>query len=165
MLIRSRPARPSIEHVNSQNGPSSHTPRHSPSSSRHILRNEITQTDPEPLIARLPSDSTPLIPLNITQPSTDEPIQAPTPRRTRIYRPLLDDDVSQYTSISIKDAVTEANSTTLEELAHLVRLSTYQVRKRTQTRVRLQRSLVSTALSARLERCGELALKIGRAHV
>lgn len=83
----------------------------------------------------------------------------PTARPTRIYRPLLDEDVSQYTSIFIKDAATEANSTTLEELAHLVRLSTYQVRKRTQTRVRLQRSLVSTALSARLERCGELALR------
>lgn len=48
-------------------------------------------------------------------------------------------------------------TTTLEELAHLVRLSTYQERKRTHSRIRLQRSLVSTALSARLARCGELA--------
>ena len=48
-------------------------------------------------------------------------------------------------------------TTTLEELAHLVRLSTYQERKRAHSRIRLQRSLVSTALSARLARCGELA--------
>lgn len=54
--------------------------------------------------------------------------------------------------------MTEASATTtLEELAHLVRLSTYQERKRTHSRIRLQRSLVSTALSARLARCGELA--------
>lgn len=39
----------------------------------------------------------------------------------------------------------------------MVRLSTYQERKRTHSRLRLQRSLVSTALSARLARCGELA--------
>ena len=48
-------------------------------------------------------------------------------------------------------------TTTLEELAHLVRLCTYQERKRAHSRLRLQRSLVSTALSARLARCGELA--------
>lgn len=55
-------------------------------------------------------------------------------------------------------AVTEeVATTTLEELAHLVRLSTYQERKRTHSRIRLHRSLVSTALSARLARCGELA--------
>lgn len=50
----------------------------------------------------------------------------------------------------------EYESTTLEELAHLVRLSKYQERKRANTRVRLQRSLISTALSARLTRCGEI---------
>lgn len=47
----------------------------------------------------------------------------------------------------------------MEELAHLVRLSKYQERKRSQSRIRLQRSLVSTALSARLVRCGEAAHK------
>jgi len=71
-------------------------------------------------------------------------------------KPLLQ-DISQYMNPQMS-AVTEASaSTTLEELAHLVRLSTYQERKRTQSRVRLQRSLVSTALSARLARCGALA--------
>jgi hypothetical protein len=70
--------------------------------------------------------------------------------------PLLQ-DISQYITPQIS-VVTEASATTsLEELAHLVRLSTYQERKRAHSRIRLQRSLVSTALSARLARCGELA--------
>ncbi|KAK1573228.1 uncharacterized protein LY79DRAFT_673746 [Colletotrichum navitas] len=53
----------------------------------------------------------------------------------------------------------EPDTTTLEELAHLVRLSKYQERKRANTRIRLQRNLISTALSARLNRCGEIARK------
>lgn len=67
--------------------------------------------------------------------------------------PLLPDP-SLYTN-HIGDQ--EPDGTTLEELAHLVRLSKYQERKRANTRIRLQRSLISTALSARLVRCGELA--------
>lgn len=47
--------------------------------------------------------------------------------------------------------------TTLEELAHLVRLSKYQQRKCAITRTRLRKSLISTALNARLTRCGEVA--------
>lgn len=49
---------------------------------------------------------------------------------------------------------------TLESLAHLVRLARYQKRKRLQTRTRLQRSLVASALSARLVHCEEAAHKI-----
>ncbi|KAH8890122.1 hypothetical protein GQ53DRAFT_782616 [Thozetella sp. PMI_491] len=49
----------------------------------------------------------------------------------------------------------EDDGTSLEELAHLARLSRYQERKRANTRIRLQRSLVSTALSARLMRAGD----------
>lgn len=63
-------------------------------------------------------------------------------------------DLSQYQN-SLQTQ--EDEGTTLEELAHLVRLSKYQERKRANTRVRLQRNLVSTALSARLTRCGETA--------
>jgi len=63
-------------------------------------------------------------------------------------------DVSLYTN-HISDQ--EHDSTTLEELAHLARLSKYQERKRANNRIRLQRSLISTALSARLMRCGEMA--------
>ncbi|KAI5461657.1 hypothetical protein BGZ63DRAFT_357167 [Mariannaea sp. PMI_226] len=69
------------------------------------------------------------------------------------FKPLLQ-DVSQYTNPHLSP---DKDSTTLEELAHLVRLSKYQERKRANTRLRLQRSLVSTALSARLTRCGEIA--------
>ncbi|RYP60759.1 hypothetical protein DL769_007988 [Monosporascus sp. CRB-8-3] len=68
-------------------------------------------------------------------------------------RPLLT-DVSQYTNPNFN---LEQEGTTLEELAHLVRLSKYQERKRANTRIRLQRSLISTALSARLTRCGQIA--------
>ncbi|KAI1171080.1 hypothetical protein F4777DRAFT_72297 [Nemania sp. FL0916] len=66
-------------------------------------------------------------------------------------QPLLA-DVSQYTNNYV---TAEDDGTTLQELAHLVRLSKYQERKRANTRIRLQRSLISTALSARLTRCGE----------
>lgn len=67
-------------------------------------------------------------------------------------QPLLP-DASLYSNPQLNF---ETEGTTLEELAHLVRLSKYQERKRANTRVRLQRSLVSTALSARLTRCGEI---------
>ncbi|KAK1760312.1 hypothetical protein QBC47DRAFT_290909 [Echria macrotheca] len=75
------------------------------------------------------------------------------PSKLGFLRPLLT-DVSLYTNQNLSP---ETEGTTLEELAHLVRLSKYQERKRANTRVRLQRSLVSTALSARLMRCGEMA--------
>lgn len=72
----------------------------------------------------------------------------------KFLRPLLT-DVSLYTNPHLGSP--ENDGTTLEELAHLVRLCKYQERKRANTRIRLQRSLVSTALSARLMRCGEIA--------
>lgn len=70
-----------------------------------------------------------------------------------VPKPLLQ-DTSLYTNPHL---TRENESTTLEELAHLVRLSKFQERKRASTRIRLQRSLISTALSARLTRCGEVA--------
>ncbi|KAM7202594.1 hypothetical protein V8F20_004383 [Naviculisporaceae sp. PSN 640] len=73
--------------------------------------------------------------------------------KMKFLRPLLT-DVSLYTQPTIGP---EHDGTTLGELAHLVRLSKYQERKRANTRIRLQRSLISTALSARLMRCGEIA--------
>ncbi|KAK0619727.1 hypothetical protein B0T14DRAFT_211943 [Immersiella caudata] len=75
------------------------------------------------------------------------------PSKLGFLRPLLT-DVSLYTNQNLSP---ETEGTSLEELAHLVRLSKYQERKRANTRIRLQRSLVSTALSARLMRCGEMA--------
>ncbi|KAI9802340.1 MAG: hypothetical protein M1833_001846 [Piccolia ochrophora] len=50
-------------------------------------------------------------------------------------------------------------STSLAELARLVRHQDCQERRRSVSRVRLHRCLVSTALSARLVRCGDLAHK------
>ncbi|AEO62979.1 uncharacterized protein THITE_2107809 [Thermothielavioides terrestris NRRL 8126] len=72
----------------------------------------------------------------------------------KFLRPLIT-DVSLYTNSNLGPENDEGTS--LEELAHLVRLSKYQERKRANTRIRLQRSLISTALSARLMRCGEMA--------
>lgn len=72
----------------------------------------------------------------------------------KIAQPLIT-DASLYTN-SYLAPVDAAESTSLDELAHLVRLSKYQERKRANTRIRLQRTLVSTALSARLTRCGEI---------
>ncbi|KAG6181723.1 hypothetical protein E4U36_003893 [Claviceps purpurea] len=68
-------------------------------------------------------------------------------------QPLLP-DLTQFTNSHITK---DDESITLQELAHVVRLSKYQERKRANTRVRLQRSLISTALSSRLMRCGDIA--------
>ncbi|KAI1443000.1 hypothetical protein F5Y02DRAFT_420438 [Annulohypoxylon stygium] len=91
-----------------------------------------------------PAPSSPLQPI-----LKDQDDSGPLPR------PLLA-DVSLYTNPHLN---IEAEGTTLEELAHLVRLSKYQERKCANTRIRLQRSLISTALSARLTRCGETSLR------
>lgn len=105
------------------------------------------QTSPSPVAAR--QDVQPAAPAETNSEAARPPLKLPP-------RPLLQ-DISQYTNPQLATVTAASASTTLEELAHLVRLSTYQEKKRTQSRVRLQRSLVSTALSARLARCGELA--------
>ncbi|KAI1263698.1 hypothetical protein F5Y18DRAFT_124687 [Xylariaceae sp. FL1019] len=84
-------------------------------------------------------------------PLREDGSQRKSPRQSQ--RPLLA-DVSLYTNNFI---TTEEEGTTLEKLAHEVRLSKYQERKRANTRIRLQRSLISTALSSRLTRCGDIA--------
>lgn len=68
-------------------------------------------------------------------------------------RPLID-NVALYTNHNLP---VPRDTTTLQELAHLTRLSRYQARKRNITRVRLERTLISTALGARLTRCGHIA--------
>ena len=98
--------------------------------------------------------------------STDRPSTAPSPPSpppsqqnasekptSAPPKPLLQ-DISLYTNPHL---TRDSENTTLEELAHIVRLSKYQERKRANTRLRLQRSLISTALSARLTRSGEIA--------
>lgn len=56
-----------------------------------------------------------------------------------------------------------SSTTTLQELAHLVRHARYQERKRCATRLKLRQNLISTALSARLQRCVEDAARKGLA--
>ncbi|KAK9435529.1 hypothetical protein VB005_10328 [Metarhizium brunneum] len=86
---------------------------------------------------------------------TGPQIEPPSERACRrpCTQPLIV-DVTQYTNPHLTK---EDENITLQELAHVVRLSKYQERKRANTRVRLQRSLISTALSARLTRCGDIA--------
>ncbi|KAF2095819.1 hypothetical protein NA57DRAFT_78597 [Rhizodiscina lignyota] len=70
---------------------------------------------------------------------------------------LLPYDKSFYSEESLPTAALTTSSTTLAELAHLIRLQGYQERKRSHARVRLHRWLVSNALSSRLVHCGELS--------
>ncbi len=70
---------------------------------------------------------------------------------------LLLHDASQYTEAYLPTGAVTTSSTSLAELAHLIRLQGYQEQRRCHARVRLHRWLVSSALSARLVHCGELA--------
>ncbi|KKY24882.1 hypothetical protein UCDDS831_g02222 [Diplodia seriata] len=69
---------------------------------------------------------------------------------------LLPADVSHYTEPTFNPDIVSTSSTSLAELAHLIRLQSYQEQRRCHARVRLHRSLVANALSARLVHCGEL---------
>lgn len=85
---------------------------------------------------------------------------APLSRRSRsstLLRELPLQDVAQYTEPNIPTVARVVSTTTLAELAHLVHLQAYHLRKRWRLRQRLNRCLVSSALSARLTRCGEQA--------
>ncbi|CZR56702.1 uncharacterized protein PAC_06591 [Phialocephala subalpina] len=119
---------------------------------RERTQSTTRQPSPSPTARRQDrQDATPAVaaPSNNVQESPVSPTKLP-------QLPLLQ-DVSQYMNPQFPTSATSTANTTLDELAHLVRLSTYQERKRAHSRIRLQRSLVSTALSARLARCGELA--------
>ncbi|KAF2090679.1 hypothetical protein K490DRAFT_34895 [Saccharata proteae CBS 121410] len=70
---------------------------------------------------------------------------------------LLPQDSSHYSDPTFHPEIVSTSSTSLAELAHLIRLQNYQDQRRCHARVRLHRWLVSSALSARLVRCGELA--------
>ncbi|KAF2276445.1 uncharacterized protein EI97DRAFT_398223 [Westerdykella ornata] len=70
---------------------------------------------------------------------------------------LLPADTSQYADAYVPTAAIPTSSTSLAELAHLIRLQSYQEQRKAHARVRLHRWLVSSALSARLVHCGELA--------
>ncbi|KAF1996961.1 hypothetical protein P154DRAFT_471660 [Amniculicola lignicola CBS 123094] len=70
---------------------------------------------------------------------------------------LLPADLSHYADSYLPTAAIPTSSTSLAELAHLIRLQGYQEQRKAHSRVRLHRWLVSSALSARLVHCGELA--------
>jgi len=70
---------------------------------------------------------------------------------------LLPADLSQYSDPFLPSAAIPTSATSLAELAHLIRLQGYQEQRKAYSRVRLHRWLVSSALSARLVHCGELA--------
>lgn len=80
-------------------------------------------------------------------------ISAPAGRLPRFFP----QDLSQYTEAFLPTAAVTTSSTSLAELAHLIRLQGYQEQRKAHSRVRLHRWLVSSALSARLVHCGELA--------
>ncbi|KAG0134355.1 hypothetical protein HOY82DRAFT_602549 [Tuber indicum] len=69
--------------------------------------------------------------------------------------PLLSGD----SYISSVPSAFVGQTTSLAELAHLVKLQSYQEHKHLQSRIRLHKSLVSSAVSARLTRSGELCHK------
>jgi len=93
------------------------------------------------------------------------PQQRPSPSPTSASAPpgrlprLLPQDTSQYTDAFVPTAAVPTSSTSLAELAHLIRLQGYQEQRRCLARVRLHRLSVSSALSARLVHCGELAYR------
>ncbi|KAI9722916.1 MAG: hypothetical protein M1812_001364 [Candelaria pacifica] len=65
-------------------------------------------------------------------------------------------DTSLYTEAFIPAVAVATSSTSLAELAHLIRLQRHQELKRSRLRIRLYRWLISCGLSSRLARCGEL---------
>ncbi|KAL6704498.1 hypothetical protein ACN47E_008127 [Coniothyrium glycines] len=72
---------------------------------------------------------------------------------------LLPADLSSYTDTYLPSAAIPPSATSLAELAHLIRLQGYQEQRKAHSRLRLHRWLVSSALSARLVHCGELAYR------
>ena len=102
-----------------------------------------------------PSDEAARRPSGPSRPSMPPSASAPPGRLPR----LLPQDVSQYLESSLPTSAITSTSTSLAELAHLIRLQRYQEQRRCQSRVRLHRWLVCSALSARLVHCGDLAHK------
>ncbi|KAF2125472.1 hypothetical protein P153DRAFT_113892 [Dothidotthia symphoricarpi CBS 119687] len=72
---------------------------------------------------------------------------------------LLPADLSSYSDSYLPSATIATSATSLAEFAHLNRQLRYQEQRKAHSRVRLHRWLVSSALSARLVHCGELAYR------
>ena len=91
----------------------------------------------------------------LQRPQMAPSLSAPAGRLPR----LLPADLSSYTDAYLPTAAIPTSATSLAELAHLIRLQGYQEQRKAHSRVRLHRWLVSSALSARLVHCGELAYR------
>ncbi|KAF2841144.1 hypothetical protein M501DRAFT_1013957 [Patellaria atrata CBS 101060] len=159
-LLTNQAVSPTITHVSSRSPtpspPESHeNPRELPPRSPSPSRSHLPSPPPSKMSSRpggTGSDnernlSPPLRPIISSSSS------APAGRLPR----LLPHDISQYTDTFLPTAAVTTTSTSLAELAHLIRLQKYQEQRRCHARVRLHRWLVSSALSARLLHCGELA--------
>jgi hypothetical protein len=92
---------------------------------------------------------------HLQRPQIPASMSAPAGRLPR----LLPADLSSYTDSYLPTAAIPPSATSLAELAHLIRLQGYQEQRKAHSRVRLHRWLVSSALSARLVHCGELAYR------
>ncbi|KAH7067893.1 hypothetical protein FB567DRAFT_615477 [Paraphoma chrysanthemicola] len=95
------------------------------------------------------------LPSTAQRPQMPSSMSAPAGRLPR----LLPADLSSYTDAYLPTAAIPTSATSLAELAHLIRLQGYQEQRKAHSRVRLHRWLVSSALSARLVHCGELAYR------
>jgi hypothetical protein len=91
----------------------------------------------------------------VQRPHIASSISAPAGKLPR----LLPADLSAYSDALLPTAAIPTSATSLAELAHLIRLQGYQEQRKAHSRVRLHRWLVSSALSARLVHCGELAYR------
>lgn len=91
----------------------------------------------------------------VQRPHMASSISAPAGKLPR----LLPADLSIYSDALLPTAAIPTSATSLAELAHLIRLQGYQEQRKAHSRVRLHRWLVSSALSARLVHCGELAYR------
>ncbi len=155
---------PTVTHVSSR----SHTPSHTTSQVDDPPA-EAPPRSPSPRASKQPTLTMGSRPGGTPDPNTTDrhghqTLQRPTMPASmsapagRLPR-LLPADLSSYTDSYLPTAAIPPSATSLAELAHLIRLQGYQEQRKTHARVRLHRWLVSSALSARLVHCGELAYR------
>lgn len=153
------PVSPTVTHVSSRSGTPSHNkpledPPVEPLPPRSPLEQPSTTMGSRAGGAHDSANNGRLSP-NSQRPQLPSSISAPAGRLPR----LLPADLSSYTDSYLPTAAIPTSATSLAELAHLIRLQGYQEQRKAHSRVRLHRWLVSSALSARLVHCGELAYR------
>ncbi|KAH7413865.1 hypothetical protein DE146DRAFT_10333 [Phaeosphaeria sp. MPI-PUGE-AT-0046c] len=157
--VHNPPVSPTVTHVSSRSGTPSHNkPIEDPPveslSPRSPLEQPSTTMGSRAGGAHDIASNGRLSP-NSQRPQLPSSISAPAGRLPR----LLPADLSSYTDSYLPTAAIPTSATSLAELAHLIRLQGYQEQRKAHSRVRLHRWLVSSALSARLVHCGELAYR------